>query len=262
MNLPAPHRRFLAETLPRIRQDARIAGVAVAGSIAEGRPDLHSDVDLVLAVEDDAYDAVMRERLALIGSWTRLVAGFTGEHVGEPRLIVTLVGPPLLHVDFKFVRLADFARRSEDPQVLQDRDGRLADALAQQPPCAEEFDQQWIEDRFWVWVHYGATKLGRGELFETVAVLTHLRDLVLGPLAAHRAGATPRGVRRLETVAPDAAHALRATLCGYDRAEAGRALLAAVDLYRRWSGGADLERRRQAEQLAVQYLHEIVEQQP
>ncbi|MER7057532.1 MULTISPECIES: hypothetical protein [unclassified Streptomyces] len=27
-------------------------------------------------------------------------------------------------------------------------------------------DLQWIEDRFWIWVHYGATKLGRGELFE------------------------------------------------------------------------------------------------
>lgn len=28
---------------------------------------------------------------------------------------ITLVGPPLLHVDFKFVRACDFAERTEDP---------------------------------------------------------------------------------------------------------------------------------------------------
>ncbi|KUO09263.1 hypothetical protein [Streptomyces sp. DSM 15324] len=54
------------------------------------------------------------------------MAGFTGEHVGEPRVIITLVGPPLLHVDFKFVRASDFAERTEDPEILRDRDGLLA----------------------------------------------------------------------------------------------------------------------------------------
>ncbi|MBD0742863.1 hypothetical protein [Streptomyces sp. CBMA152] len=80
------------------------------------------------------------------------MAGFTGEHVGEPLLIITLVGPPLLHVDFKVAR---------------------------------------------------------------------------------RVGELPRGVRHLEFIAPNEARALRATVCGYDRHEAGRALLACVELYRR-----------------------------
>lgn len=117
----------------------------------------------------------------LIGSYAPLVVGFTGEHVGESRLFITLVGPPLLHVDFKFVRVSDFAERTEDPEILWDRDGLLADALAQQPPVTPAFDMQWIEDRFWIWVHYGATKLGRGELFETISFLTYLRETVLGP---------------------------------------------------------------------------------
>ncbi|PJN29052.1 nucleotidyltransferase domain-containing protein [Kitasatospora sp. CB02891] len=263
MDIPTLHGNFLDEALPRVRQDGRFAGVALTGSIAAGDCDEYADVDLVLAVDDAAYDAVMRERLALIGSWTSLVAGFTGEHVGEPRLIVTLVGPPLLHVDFKFVRASDFAERTADPEILWDRDGLLAESLAERPLAAAEFDLQWIEDRFWVWVHYGATKLGRGELFETIGFLSHLRDTVLGPLAARRAGADPRGVRRLETVAPEAAHALRATLCGYDHREAGQAILAAAELYRRWSeevGGTTVERRHRAEKLALQYLHEVIEE--
>ncbi|MEU6625110.1 nucleotidyltransferase domain-containing protein [Streptomyces litmocidini] len=262
MDVPSLHGRFLSDALPRIRQDARVAGVAITGSIVGGRPDVYSDVDLILVVDDEAYDAVMRERLVLIGSWTSLVAGFTGEHVGEPRLIIALVGPPLLHVDFKFVRASDFAERTEDPEILWDRDGLLAGALAKQPPVTPAFDLQWIEDRFWIWVHYGATKLARGELFETISFLTYLRETVLGPLAARRVGAIPRGVRHLESIAPEEARDLQAALCGYDRHEAGRALLTAVDLYRRWSdaGGAIVERRRHAEELAMQYLHDVIDQ--
>ena len=179
MDIPSLHSRFLSDALPRIRQDARVAGVAITGSMVGGRPDVYSDVDLILVIDDEAYDAVMRERLVLIGSWTSLVAGFTGEHVGEPRLIITLVGPPLLHVDFKFVRASDFAERTEDPEILWDRDGLLTGALAQQPPVTPAFDLQWIEDRFWIWVHYGATKLGRGELFATISFLTYLREKIL-----------------------------------------------------------------------------------
>jgi hypothetical protein len=31
-----------------------------------------------------------------------LLVGFTGEHVGEPRVLICLYGPPVLHVDLKF----------------------------------------------------------------------------------------------------------------------------------------------------------------
>ncbi|WP_049573379.1 nucleotidyltransferase domain-containing protein [Nonomuraea sp. SBT364] len=255
------HNQFLGEVLPRIRQEPRVAGVALAGSIAGGRPDVYSDVDLIVVVDDEAFDWVMAERLALISSWTALVAGFTGEHVGEPRLIITLVGPPLLHVDFKFVRASGFAERTEDPDVLWDRDGALAASLAARPPTASPLDLQWIEDRFWTWVHYGAAKLGRGELFEVIGFLGYLREAVLGPLAALRAGASPRGVRHLESIAPDEARELRRTLCGHDRDDAGQALLACVELYRRWldDTGAELERRHHAEKLAVRYLHDVID---
>ncbi|MFB9904304.1 nucleotidyltransferase domain-containing protein [Allokutzneria oryzae] len=262
MDAPSVHSRFLDDALPRIQRDSRVAGVAVAGSLAGGRPDIYSDVDLIVVVDDDAFDAVMKERLALIGSWATLVAGFTGEHVGEPRLIVTLVGPPLLHVDFKFVRASDFVERVEDPDVLWDRDGALTRSLAEHPLTAQSLDLQWIEDRFWIWVHYGATKLGRGELFEAIGFLSYLREAVLGPLVARRVGAPLRGVRHLELIAPDEARDLERTLCGYDRHDAGRALLACVELYRRWldDTGATIERRRQAEKLAVEYLNDVLEQ--
>jgi len=258
MDLPEPHRRLLEEMLPRIREDPRIVGVAVAGSLANGHPDEHSDVDLVLAVDDDRYEAVLPERLGMIASWTSLVAGFTGEHVGEPRVIISIVGPPLLHVDVKFVRCADVGSRVDRLVVLWERDDRVSAALAARPPAPPRLDLQWIEDRFWVWVHYGATKLARGELYETIGFLAFLRETVLGPLICHLSGAPLQGVRKLERVDPDRATRLRATLCDDDRADAARALLACVDLYRAWRDetGLSIVRNREAERLAVGFLRE------
>ncbi|WP_432845398.1 nucleotidyltransferase domain-containing protein [Amycolatopsis sp. CA-161197] len=256
MTVPAPHREFLDDVLPKIRRDPRVAGVAVGGSIAHGEPDEYSDVDIVVVVDDAAFEAVLGERFALIGSWADLVAAFTGEHVGEPRLVISLTGPRLLHVDFKFVRVADFGERTSDPKILWERDGALTQALAAAPLAKEPLDEQWLEDRFWVWVHYAATKLGRGELFDVLGFLAFLRETVLGPLIAVRAGLAPRGVRRLEFVAPDAARELQATVCGYDAKEAASAVLASVELYRRWRGA--VERSARAEELAVRYLADVV----
>ncbi|MEV0067541.1 nucleotidyltransferase domain-containing protein [Amycolatopsis sp. NPDC050768] len=257
MTVPAQHREFLDDVLPKISRDPRVAGVAVGGSIAHGEPDVYSDVDVLVVVSDEAFNAVMAERFALIGSWVDLVAGFTGEHVGEPRLVITLTGPRLLHVDFKFVRVADFGERTSDPKILWERDGALTRALAAAPLAKEPLDEQWLEDRFWVWVHYAATKLGRGELFDVLGFLAFLRETVLGPLIAARAGISPRGVRRLEFAAPEEARELRATVCGYDTKEAGAAVLASIELYRRWRG--DVERRDRAEELAVRYLADVLE---
>lgn len=260
MELPRLQRDVLDAALPRIQADHRVVGVAVAGSIAAGHADDYSDVDLIIAVADGAFDEVMAQRLELVGSWTPLVIGFTGEHVGEPRLIVSLVGPPVVHVDLKFVRISDFAQRIDDPVIVSDRTDALARELAAHPLEVAATDFQWFEDRFWVWVHYGATKLGRGELFEVLSVLSDLRSLVLGPLAALRAGERPRGVRRLEAVAPDDARALQATIGAYDRAAAAQALLACAALYREWmaSLSSAVTRRSEAERLAVAYLHDVI----
>ena len=262
MELPEPQRDFVDAVLPRIESDPRIVGVAIAGSIAAGHADVYSDVDLVIAVTDDAFEEVMAERLDLIRAWTSLIVGFTGEHVGEPRLIVTLSGPPLLHVDYKFVRLSDFVQRIDDPLIVSDRTGALTDAVAAHPAERSAIDLQWIEDRFWVWVHYGSTKLGRGELFEVLSVLSDLRVLVLAPLAALRAGERSRGVRRLEALCSVDAEALEATVGAYDSAALGNALVACVELYRDWMGGlgAAVHRQSDAERFATAYLHDVIAQ--
>lgn len=223
--------------------------------------DEYSDLDLVVGVYPEHEHAVSLERAAIAERCGRLLAAFTGEHVGEPRLLICLYGPPLLHVDLKFLALSDLGERVEDPVILWQRDEEMSRALIGTVAAYPQPNLQWIEDRFWIWVHYGATKIGRGELFEAIDFIGYLRTQVLGPLLLARSGHRPSGVRRLEQLLPHEAALLANTLCGHDRASCGKALQAAIDLYWQLREGREVTRREAAEQAATRYLDGVLKAQ-
>ena len=117
---------------------------------------------------------------------------------------------------------------------------------------------QWIEDRSWVWVHYLAVKIGRGELFEALDGLAFLRGTALGPLLAVEHGARPQGVRRIERIVPEAVPALGRTVARPEAISCVEALREAIALYRglRQETG-ELVLRSAAEQASVAFLDEI-----
>jgi predicted nucleotidyltransferase len=264
-DVPEPHAAFLRRALEPLRADARLVGVAAGGSYLTGTMDEFSDLDLVLAVEAAAYPEVMEDRHHIAAALGPLLSAFTGEHVGEPRVLICLYGPPLLHVDLKFVAVADAAQRVEDPAVLWERDGRLTAALGVAAARYPARDLQWLEDRFWVWVHYGAGKIGRGELFETHDLLAALRAQVLGPLMLQTVGARPSGVRHLEQVAPGWAQEMQATVARYEPRSCAAALREAAQMYRALRGAAatpELVVRKDAEAAAMAYLDDILARMP
>ncbi|HEY4016791.1 MAG TPA: hypothetical protein VGM06_25825 [Polyangiaceae bacterium] len=255
--VPPAHRAFVNHALEVFEADARFVGVAAAGSWIAGTMDVHSDVDLVAVARASALDEVMADRRAVLDRLGPVLAAFTGEHVGEPRLMIALYGPPLLHVDVKFVGVDDLARRVEDPVVLWERDGVVSRAIASSASHWPQPDWQRTEDRFWVWVHYAATKLARGELYEALDCLAFLRGTVLVPLAATARGRNARGVRFLERDLPDVAVALRATIAGYDEKEIRAAVTATIAFYRglrEESAPPTLVQREAAERAAVAFL--------
>jgi hypothetical protein len=259
-DLPELHATFLKEALPRLQVDERIVAVAAGGSFLTGGMDDYSDLDLVVAVNHSAAPRIMQERQQIASTLGSLLASFTGEHVGEPRLLICLYGPPLLHVDLKFISVSEAGRRVEDPVILWERDGQLTAVLNKSAAVYPTPDLQWIEERFWIWVHYGAAKLGRGELLEAHDSLALLRSLVLGPLALLARGARPSGVRKVEIQAQPYLEDLIRTTAPYDRLACVRALQAAVTLYRKLRtqlATAAFSARPEAEAAAMAYLAEI-----
>jgi len=257
--IPAQFQSFVQSLTKLLSANENYLALAAGGSWIEGRMDRFSDIDLVIVHQSESLP--LAERKALAESAGDLLSSFTGEHVGEPRLLICLYASPLLHVDLKFVSLSDMHSRVEDPLVLWERSGVLSELLALSEARFPHPDSQWIEDRFWVWIHYAATKIGRGELFETLTFLAFMQQTVLGPLALIRNGALPKGVRKLEMTLPELdLRAMRQTVAGYDRQSCLDALYAVVGYYRdlrQATGPARLERRQRAEQAVMAYLEEL-----
>jgi hypothetical protein len=161
------------------------------------------------------------------------LSGFTGEHVGEPRVLICLYDNPLLHVDIKFVTLEEFHTRIEIPTILIDRNGQLAKAINNSTAQFPYPDYQWIEDRFWTWIHYALLKIGRGEYLEAYDFSGFLRMVVFGPLLHIKNGNLPRGVRKVETMLTnDDLNFLKRTMPNYDRQSLLDSLKNSVSLYR------------------------------
>ena len=217
---------MLDKVLAAVARDARVEALLGMGSLVTGGWDEHSDFDFVVVEV-----APVADRRAFAEATGPLLTCFTGEHVGEPKLLICLYGPPLLHVDYKFVPRTEPAAFGERPKVLWARDEAaieawLATASIGQTPHAP----QWFEDRVWMWLHYGASKWARGEYFEAISTLDFLRSMVLGPMMQVQAGRPMRGQRRLEMLT-GARERLLPTLAGYDSAEIRQAFIAAATVY-------------------------------
>ena len=253
--LPEAHHHFLTTSVSRLQKDPRILGVAAGGSYLLNEIDEFSDLDLLVYIEPDSYPEVLEQRSLIAADLGQLVECFTGEHVGEPRLLICLFGPPLLHVDLKFVSMTDIQDKVENPVIIWERGDRLSCLLYQKASRFPQPDSVWIEKRFWTWVHYTATKIGRGELFEALTSIDYLRTTVLGPLLLQKHQARPQGLRKIERhVSPGELTQLKTTLADYETAGCVTALKQAIKLYRslRPQAGNPL-----AEHLACEYLKGI-----
>ncbi len=261
--IPESHRNFVKNAIFQLEKDERILGLAAGGSWINGEMDAYSDLDLVFAIDPTFYAAVIQQMGSIAHSLGPCLSQFTGEHVGAKNLLICLYEDPLLHVDLKFVELDDLTQRIENPVVLWERNGALTRMIESTKPIPESKSLQWIEDRFWTWIHYGAKSIGRGEVFEALDTLAFLRAQVLGPLITTKAGKHPRGVRRVEQYCDsDDLEALRSTVASYHSLAIAQALKNAAKSYvglREILAPDDLLRNRRAEMASLRYLHEVSE---
>jgi len=224
--------QFLTKAVEGVKKDDSIIGLAVGGSWLTNEVDEYSDLDLTL-ITKEKVSGDPAKMLHYASSLGKLLSGFTGEHVGEPRLLICLYDDPLLHVDIKFLTLPEFSSRVENPVILHDTDGQLKGVLSSSDAKYPFPGYQWIEDRFWIWIHYATLKIGRGELFEALDFLSFIRMVVLGPLLQVKNAENPRGVRKVEmNLAKEDLEKLKLTIAEYNTASIIAALEATIYLYR------------------------------
>lgn len=256
MRLPV-HERFIEQAITHFRQDQRFAGLLAGGSMVHGAMDEYSDLDLIVVYRNEFRSEIMDQRLQIAEGLGNLLSAFTGEHVGEPRLVICLYGPDPLHVDLKFVQPQELESRIEDPRILWERGSDITTILNKTTLSFPNPDPQWIEDRFWVWVHYGATKLGRGELFEVIDLLTFMRNAVLGPLVLMRNGQQPRGVRKLEKYGVQELEELKGTISLHNLDSCYQALKNTIALYQSLRQASEIVTKTEAERISIEFLDHV-----
>ncbi len=253
-------REFAEKVVSILADNDLVTGVAAGGSWLSGNMDEFSDLDLVI-VTKEKITGDKGKMIAVAQSLGTYLSGFTGEHVGEPRLLICLYDNPFLHVDLKFVTPEEFQARVETPAILLDKEGLLHASVHNSYSKYPYPDYSWIEDRFWIWVHYALLKIGRGEYFEALDFMAYLRGVVLGPLLHIKNGKKPRGVRKVESdLNSEDLVALKRTVPVYDRQSLTESLGEAVRLYRdlrRELFGGEIELQIKTEERVMQYFNEI-----
>jgi len=253
-------KEFAERASQTLATDDNVIGLAVGGSWLSDEIDEYSDLDLIL-VTREKLSSDKSKMLGYAKKLGKLLNGFTGEHVGEPRVLICLYDEPLLHVDIKFVMLDEFHERVEDPHILLDHDNQLSKSLELSKAVFPHPDFQWIEDRFWTWVHYALLKIGRGEYLEAFDFLGYLRMTVFGPLLHVKNSNLPRGVRKVETeITPTDFGLLRSTIPEYSRQHLLDSLKNAVNLYRSLRVslyGDNVDQNLLLEEKVMQYFDKI-----
>jgi hypothetical protein len=209
-----------------------VVGMAIAGSFVDGTPDVYSDLDIRMVLADGSLQRVFRRREELARASGPLVAAFTGEHVGEPHLLITLY-EDLVHVDYLFAELADAPAKNEGRRVivLWQRDDEVANALSRPLVPNPPGDLTNMEARMWTWTWYIQSKILRGELWEAVSALNFVRDVVLFRLLAMTRDVRYRGARFAEGLVGEHAGSLKRTQATLDRDSLLEALRTTVHLY-------------------------------
>ncbi len=226
------HKEFVENIIEKVKSDPTIVGLTIGGSWVDNQIDEFSDLDFIL-ITDQLVSDDFNKMYNYAKRFGNLLNAFTGEHVGEKRLLICMYDNPLIHVDIKFILIEDLKHRVEDPIVLWDRDGsvkRIIETTASEWPA---INFQWIEDRFWTWIHYTALKLGRGEYFEALDCLSFLRLNVLSPLLQIKNRQKPRGLRKIEqTCRKEDLLKLQETVSTYSAESIALSLEKAIEMYR------------------------------
>jgi len=224
-------REFAEQIVEGVKSNPEIVGLAVGGSWITNEMDKYSDLDLVLVTKTKISDDKCK-MINFASGFGNLLNAFTGEHVGEPRVLICLYDNPFLHVDIKFVTPEELKERVEDPVVLWEKENILTEIIKSTKSEWPKMDFQWIEDRFWTWVHYATLKIGRGEYFEALDFLSYLRVNVIAPFLQLKNGRLPRGSRKVElNLGSDDLEKLIATVPKYQINSIINALEKMIELY-------------------------------
>lgn len=181
------HAELIDALLEVCRADESIRVLELQGSIARGAGDELSDLDLGMAVRDEAWERVAEEmpgRLRRIASTVELLSHAIPEWGTRPHRRLFAQYADGRQIDLVVQPVASVAGRVPGAIVLHDPDGRLAEERAVSVAAATAADVRAWEVLGWESLSNVAKYLERGSAWEALNRLNEARDLALRLWAA------------------------------------------------------------------------------
>jgi predicted nucleotidyltransferase len=180
VQLSRKHQDVLERFLLACQADDRISAAFLIGSNAKGKADEHSDLDLFLAVTDEAYEDFVATRDAFV---RRLGEPAFAEDFGNPNILF-LIFPDGSEVEINYARATDVAGIFDSQyKVLTDK----MNLAARITPRPREFDQTRQTEKLrrliqWFWHDFPhfTTALARNQLWWAQGQLEILRSICVG----------------------------------------------------------------------------------
>ena len=193
-----PHYQFVDNLKKAFQENPLFIGIAVGGSYLSNQLDEYSDLDIYLVVSDAAAILDFDAKKEILATVANPLCCYTNGH--DARVIICLyqLESALLHVDWKWLTLKEFEDRVENPAVIFEHKSALTAVIARTESSYPKPDIERTESRFWSWIHYVLSKIGRGELLEASDYLSEVRTCCVGPLLLHKNGLYPRRMRHAE----------------------------------------------------------------
>lgn len=206
------HQDFIHKIKTCLAGNPNIIGAAVGGSYINRSLDEYSDLDIHLVVEDLYCNLSVYKKLEVLKSLPNPLSAYSNAHDNRVLICLYDYNPLILHVDWKWCSLEEFKIRVENPILLFEHKKLLTEVMNSTDYGYPPIDYQKEEKRFWSWMHYILTKIGRGELIEAHHYLVEVHSHLIGPLFLKKNGLSPRRMRRIEQIAPDDWQKLQACL--------------------------------------------------
>lgn len=232
--LPPAYHALLARVVDVIADDERIRGVWLSGSLARGTADAGSDLDLLVAIRDQDFDA-------FAAGWRDWLATITpiliGQEIPRSQLIFTALTEDMCRID---AVLEPVGRLPESPHrtriIVLDRDGLDDQVPSAHPGPAPDPDKiTMIITEFWrQQAIFPAMIDGRQDLLSALMGIENAWRLLYDVFVESNQPLPPMGVKQVSSrlTAEQIAVLSGLPAVGADRAElitANRAVRAAMD---------------------------------
>jgi len=216
-----------------VEQDDRIRGLWAVGSLATGKVDKYSDLDLYILVDKDNYDQVFSERSAFAERIGRVLSSFEVEWP-NCQLFGVILEENCVEVDLCYCK-PEQLEIFGPYKVIVDKKGDLQELLSKHTVRFETDVKKRLGEHLDFAAYnllHAVNMLGRGEYWSSIRQIEMLRKRIISLIGLRTHTDVEEEYRRLESLITEEVNTtLQNTLCSYNCESITKAIQAAASLF-------------------------------